>query len=126
MSHYIAVYSQGTTECLETQVALLCRSSSDPLNKMIYLALDCEDLYGMASGMGRRRFTEAQLVSALEFLEAENDPDSLADLPQAGDPVLDWLAAELPDMTIIVGRGDPREGVRFPPCSRVSPPRSSW
>ena len=111
MSHYIAVYRQGTTECLETQVACLRRSAFDPLNKIIYLAFDCEDCYSGTNGRGNRRFTESQLASALKFLVEENDPASLANLPQAGNPFRDWMAAELPDVTVTVGRGDPREGV---------------
>ena len=111
MSHFIAVYGEGTTECRETPVAWLRRTAFDPLNKMVYLALECEDLYGITNGMGRRRFTEGQLASALEFLDAENDPDSLAALPNPGSKVMDSMARWLPDVTVRVGRGDRREGV---------------
>lgn len=52
-----------------TQAAYLRRSAGNPLNVIVYRALDCEDVYGGCSGTGEAKtFTREQIVKAIGYV----------------------------------------------------------
>lgn len=67
-------YSDGWFERFEAyrsriEAAYLRRSAGNPLNVIIYRALDCEDVYGGCSGTGETKtFTAQQISKAIDYV----------------------------------------------------------